>query len=213
MKNDIELIYIHEGLCGWTYAFNHSLVGLMKELNNKFHLTLISAEVNCRLTPQFKESILKLNTLSPDEHLPALPLGQPFIQKLHSDELSDCNSMALSKAIIAIQKYYPSRTLESLIFFQNKLFIEGKNISDLSSYLGWFYDLGMDGEYLYYFMNGNMAEAERIKNKSFILNLGVTSYPMLLLKNKNRLQIIAKGYMPLEQLMQSISTVLNKVEV
>lgn len=213
MKTDIELIYIHEGLCGWTFAFNHSLLSVLNELSEKVNLQLISTEIDLSVNKSYLDSMRSMCDMYSKKAIPNLKLGEPFIQKVKTEYFSNCNSLALSKAMIAIQKYYPSRTLESLIFFQNKLFLEGKNISDSSSYLGWFYELGMDGEYLFYYMNGNMTEDKRRLNQEFLLNLGITSYPVLLLQNKNRLRLIAKGYMPPEQLLQSINTVLSSVEV
>jgi len=210
MKNTLELIYIHEGLCGWSYSFNDSLQDLMISLEGEATLRLIpatfSAEINKRQVQTLKDYCAEnISNFNSNE----LKFSRKFIDKIQTNELNFCNSEMLTKAIISIQKFYPSRALESLIFFQKKIFIEAKNISDANSYLGWFYELGLDGEYLFYFMNGSMTEQIQQENNALISNLGITTFPMLLLKKNNRLHIVSKGYQPYEKLWQSISTILK----
>ncbi|MFY7970589.1 MAG: hypothetical protein ACOVOO_01530 [Flavobacteriales bacterium] len=214
MQSSCELIYVHQGLCGWTYAFNDSLKKLLSKIETNIPLQLLTADVPPHQLEQQHQAFIDLckGAHKQRDQLSDIKIGEKFSQNILSDSFKGCDGVELSKAIVAIQKYYPSRALESLIFFQHKFFVEGKNLSDNSAYLGWFYELGMDGEYLFYFMNSTLVEMTRKKNQDFILSLGITSYPMLLLKNNNRLHIISKGYMPFEIMEQSIKEILGKVE-
>jgi len=214
MKLNFELIYIHEGICGWSYSFNDSLLQLMESLGDQASLQLITASLS---PEEYQRQILSLKNIcfesKSNADLDKLKVSEAFSKKILDSEFSICNTDTLAKAIIAIQKFYPTQTLNAFIFFQNKLFIDGKDINKSESYLGWFYDLGLDGENLYYFMNGSMAEQKLTDNRIFVQTLGITAFPMLLLKKNNRLHIISKGFQPYEKFWQSISTILKPSEV
>ncbi|EQA36441.1 DSBA-like thioredoxin domain protein [Leptospira inadai serovar Lyme str. 10] len=194
-----SLIYVADPLCAWSYGFGPSILKLKSKYEDKIDFSLVmgglkygpgvesfTPEVTDRLRYQWKE----VERVS----------GRKFHYEILNRRDLRFDSEPACRAVIAAQRVAPALAFEYLEALSFGFHAAGKDPTDLNTFLSIASDLSIhesDFEELYR-REETSLETENDFNYGFLL--GVTGFPTLVFSDGLERGILAKGFLPYEEI-------------
>ena len=203
------LIYIHDPMCSWCYAFDSSLTALQKEL------------------PDFIRIKKIVGGLAPDTTLPMpVELQQKIQQTWRRIEQTVPNmqfnydfwiintpvrsTYPACRAVLAARQQGANYEDKMIGAIQTAYYQKAKNPSLESTLLECALEVGLDANRFADDLTSNEIEEELQNEIRIAGKLGVISYPSLLLEHDGRLFPVAVDYLDHETMNREIVSILDK---
>ncbi len=207
----MKIYYVMDVMCGWCYAFSDVITKINEEFKNQVDFSIVPAgmwinENTKKTTPNFSDFIRKSNTRITE--ISGKEFGENFYLIL-KDKDTVLDSFPGSKAINIINKIDNKSSFKYLKALQKEFFVNGKNMHDLNVYSKIAEELGIDSDIFKKEFSSKELIDETFKQFKFANELGVQSYPSLVLVNNNEISLISSGYSSFEEVRARIKKILE----
>lgn len=186
------LVYVWDAYCGWCYGFSESIRDFYKN-HPEIPLTVLSGGLFLDNLPIKKFSYIsegnkRINKLTGAEF-------GPSYQALLSEGTFTMNSKDAAIGFSALRSLAPNRLLEFTSAMQKAFYYNGKSLSDPETYRKIAIDHHLDPEQVLERLKSQETIIDVQNDFNTVQQLGINSYPSLLLHKDNQLIPIGGGVM------------------
>lgn len=197
-----RLIYVGDPICSSCFAFASEI----KEVKKEFEGVLDFQIVLGGLRPFGTEPITTMRDyLTPHFDNLARMTGLPINSEILKDSSFILDTEPPSRAIAVIRELAPELELEFYDRVQRIFYLDNGNTNYVETYLGFVEDFGIEKEVFKNRFESN--EVKELVKLDFQIarEMGVNSFPTLLLESNGQVLVISKGY-------SKSATIINKVK-
>ncbi len=200
------LIYVGDPMCSWCYGISEQMDSLVQATSETLDFKLVMGG----LRPYNTETMADLGDFLKhhweDVHEAS---GQEFSYEILNDTHFVYDTEPPSRAVLAVRELAPEK---QWIFFkrvQQAFYLQNKNTHALETYLPIVEDLGLDPTAF-----KERFESQELKNKIRLDfqeagQLGVRSFPTVLLQTGSIVTPIAKGYASFAEMLPRVEKVVS----
>jgi putative protein-disulfide isomerase len=179
---EAEVIYVTDAFCGWCYGFGPALHAFYEANRHRVPFHVISGGMfvgELRLpigaykhTAEVNARIAERTGVTFGDRYQALLREGSFVQ----------DSELAAAGLAALRAQAPDRSIELFAAMQRAFYRDGLNLSDAETYATIAGDYGLDRERVVSFFNGPDGGTAARQDFARARELGVTSYPALLVR-------------------------------
>lgn len=196
------LIYVMDPLCGWCYGFSPVMQRVYDTYKEQAHFEVVTGGMVTgneigpigAIAPFLKKATAQVTQHTGAEFSPK------FIDTILAEGTQILTSVEPSIAVQICKSKKPDSLFAFLTALHKEIYIHGLKTANISDYSRLFREIGFDGsKFMNDFKNKkhrDMAHRDFKKAES----LGVESYPALLMRSKQGIKVIARGYVHWNQL-------------
>ena len=205
-----ELIYVMDPQCSWCYSNSGNIEEIEKALDGKITVDLkVAGMWLSNEAPQ--GGVAFLNRIS--QHLPAMisktgaTIGTDYYD-IASDASYAFSSLEPAAAIVLVRNMNPDKAFVFAKNVEQALFVDGKRLDKLETYLPILGRLHIDAET---FKKGWMSEKNLANTKADFERAKklVTTFPTLVLQRGTESEILGVGYFTKEEMLPKIEAALK----
>ncbi|MFD2825332.1 DsbA family protein [Leeuwenhoekiella polynyae] len=208
---NLNLIYIWDGYCGWCYGFSTELTKFLDS----------HPELPIRVLPGGLFTGEKSLSISNYPHIPGAnerihqltgaKFGASYNQLLEDGNFI-LNSEDAGKGFVALKHFAPAKQYE-IVYAMMKLFYQdGKSLSNPETFGELAEDFGLNSKQVKAFYHIEEALNETRKLFAEVQEIGVNSYPTLLVQKGEELIKIGGGVARIEKLEENFQNALALIE-
>ncbi|PSL30030.1 DsbA family protein [Chitinophaga ginsengisoli] len=208
----MKLIYIYDALCGWCYGFTPVIEELLQHFGDKMEVDVLSGGMF--LSANHRPASAMYNYISQAhkqvEAVTGVKFGPAFLEEyLRTDDVMDSEKPSI--ALTVFKQYQPTKALSFAHDMQVALNHDGKSLNEDDTYrqLLTKYQLPVD-EFLEK-MKEDANRYDTVQEFKQVEQWGITGFPAAILDDGKEYFLIAKGYTPLDRLLEVIEKIKGKV--
>lgn len=181
MNDRVQLTYAFDAYCGWCYGFGPALHEFAEENADRIDLTVLSG------------GLFSGGSARPIGAFPHIPGANERIAKLTGVTFGDdyervladgsrvMDSTDAATGLVALRRQAPERGVEIAGALQRAWYVDGRDLSDVQTYRDLATELGLDPDAVEAAYGDPESRAEALREFRELRQLGVDSYPTLLL--------------------------------
>lgn len=206
-QQNLELIYVWDAYCGWCHGFSNTLKEF-HENHPELPLTVLSGGLFFRQPignfPHIPEANQRIHQLTGAEF-------GPDYQYLLEDGTFIMDSEAAAIGFAALRSLAPENVYHFASAMQQAFYHNGKSLSDPETYREIAAANGLDPEAIVTLMADKAFNKEALTDFAKVKQLGVSSYPTLLLKKGDELISFGGAAMTAEKLEARYAAFLHEL--
>ncbi|MBW8683904.1 DsbA family protein [Chitinophaga rhizophila] len=204
----MKLIYIYDALCGWCYGFTPVIEALQQHLGPDTEVEVLSGgmlrSANHRpasaMYNYIKEAHKQVETTS------GVQFGQAFLEEyLRTDDIMDSEKPSI--ALTVFKEYLPQKALAFAHDMQIALNYEGKSLNEDATYRTLIAKYQLPVDAFLEKMKDDAVKYDTIQEFNQVEQWGITGFPAAIFDDGKEYFLIAKGYTPLEILIEVIDKI------
>jgi len=207
----MKLIYVYDALCGWCYGFTPVILNLQQQFGHEITFEILSGGM---LLSANHRPASAMYTYIQDAHkrveeTTGVAFGPAFLDGyLQTDDIMDSEKPGV--ALTVFKQYQPANAISFAHDMQVALNYDGKSLNDDQTYatLAEKYQLPVQE-----FLDKMKADENRYATHeefNIVQEWGITGFPAAILDNGEQLFLIARGYTPLEKILEAITEIKAK---
>jgi len=199
------LIYIGDPMCSWCYGFGNEIAEVIEELGDDVDLEIVMGGLRPYNTQKMTELKEFLTEHWNDVHKAS---RQPF-----SFDILDTNLLydtePACRAVMIARELQPSTAMEYFHKVQSAFYAENKNPHMTQTYSDIAVSMGMNRST--FESKFESEEYKKLIKEDFLKasQLGVRSFPTVLLKQDGKVNVVASGYSKSEQVISKIKDIIS----
>lgn len=200
------LIYVGDPMCSWCYGFGNEIAEVISKLGNEVELEIVMGG----LRPYNTQTMSDLKEfLTEHWHDVNKASQQPFKYEILDTELLYDTEPACRAVLVARELQANS----AMLYFhkvQTAFYAENKNPHLTSTYADIAQKMGMDRDI--FIKKFESEQYKKLIKEDFLKasQLGVRSFPTVLLKYKGEQHIVAAGYAKAEKVLKAIREIISE---
>lgn len=202
-----KIIYIGDPMCSWCYGIANEIDAVKSHFQSEIKFETIMGG----LRPYNKQTMIELKEFLMHHWGDVNKAsGQEFNYGILDDKELAYDTEPPSRAIICIRQMAPEKEFEFFHEVQKLFYKQNKNMFLVESYKELIEDLNLDFIEFKKMFNSDLAKQTIAKDFERANNLGVHSFPTILLSKNGEIQKIASGFITKEKMIERINKELNK---
>lgn len=208
----MKLIYIYDAICGWCYGFTPVIQQLQTQFGAEMELEILSGGMMLSANHRPASAMY---TYIQDAHkrveaTTGITFGAAFLDEyLQTDDIMDSEKPGV--ALTVFKQYQPENAIGFAHDMQLALNYYGKSLNDDQTYTELLekYKIPADE-----FLNKMQEDENKYATQqefSMVQQWGITGFPAAILDNGEQLYLIARGFTPLERMLEAIKEIKDKV--
>jgi putative protein-disulfide isomerase len=200
------LIYIGDPMCSWCYGFSPELTEALDSLQSELKLQLIMGG----LRPYNTETMADLdNFLKGHWEEVHQASGQPFNYEILENKTFIYDTEPPSRAVVVARKLKPEVEFAFFKAIQQAFYLDNQNTNELDTYLDLAVRFGIDRKaFAEAFTSEEMEKSVQDDFKQ-AGQLGIQSFPSLLLLHQGKYYLIGRGYQKASTIVEKVKKVIN----
>jgi putative protein-disulfide isomerase len=202
------LLYIHDPMCSWCYAFDSSLTALQNELPDFIRIKKIAGGLAPDTTnpmPVELQQKIQQTWRRIEQTVPSMQFNYDFWM-INTPVRS---TYPACRAVLAARQQGANYEDKMIGAIQTAYYQKAKNPSLESTLLECALEVGLDANRFADDLNSNEIEEELQNELRIARKLGVISYPSLLLEHNDRLFPVTVDYLEHETMIREIVSILD----
>lgn len=200
-----KIYYVMDVLCGWCYGISDEINGLYEEYKDKIEFEIIPGGMWTGNYTQKMNKNLAAYIIEHNGHIEKISgkrFGVGFNSLLQTEIVLD--SMPGSKALTLAKTLDKNKVFSYLKEIQNAFFVEGRDIRDKNLYVELAEKVGYDKDL--FNSKWDTVELEKETQNAFakVRELGVRSFPTVILDIDGNLSLLNQGYATKENMKKSL---------
>lgn len=197
-----ELIYVADPMCSWCWGFSPVITEVLGRYGKDYSFTLILGGLRAGntepMTTEMKEYIL-----GHWKHVQELT-GQPFDFSFSVPEGFIYNTEPPCRAVHTVRVLRPEKMMAFFKRIQEAFYVDNQDVTQKDVLTALAEDEGIDPALFAEVFTS--AEAVRQTQEDFEAahTLGVTGFPTLLQRDGDHYRILARGYRPVDRVLDSL---------
>ena len=204
-QSKAKLIYFGDPMCSWCYGFSPEISEALDSLSEVVDFQLVmgglrpyNTETMADLGDFLKHHWEDVNKRS----------GQPFSYGILEDKSFVYDTEPACRAVVLMRELNPSVEFNFFKMIQSQFYKENKNTNLTETYAELTEELGMDKVDF-----AKKFESEKAKEKvkedfTFSQEIGVRSFPTVVMQKGNDYHLIAQGYVEAEEIIEKCEKIL-----
>ncbi|ATL47923.1 protein-disulfide isomerase [Chitinophaga caeni] len=202
----MEIIYVYDALCGWCYGFTPVMMEFQKR-HPEYEYQVLSGGM-MQQTPARKMAAYIQQAYKSVEQATGVKFGPGFLEGILNSPAYIMDSLKPAIALTAFKSMAANEALAFAHEIQVAFNYDGKDLNKDETYLeiaskfnidaGKFAQLLGDPDTL----KASIAEIEQVQQ------WGITGFPAVIFGTGQQLYLVARGFLPLENLEETIQKIL-----
>ncbi|TWW01084.1 DsbA family protein [Chitinophaga pinensis] len=204
----MKLIYIYDALCGWCYGFTPVIEQLLQQLGPETAIEVLSGGM--LLSSNHRPASAMYNYIKEAhkqvEATTGIQFGQAFLEQyLRTDDIMDSEKPSI--ALTVFKQYLPQKALSFAHDMQIALNYEGKSLNEEATYRDLIAKYQLPVAEFLERMKDDANRYDTIQEFNQVEQWGITGFPAAIFDDGTQYYLIAKGYTPLESLLEVIEKI------
>lgn len=210
--SEAEVIYVTDAYCGWCYGFGLTLHAFYEANRHRVPFHVLSGGMfvgELRLPIGSYGHTGEVNARI--EQRLGVTFGNPYQALLREGSYVQ-DSEAAAAGLAALREQVPERAIDFFAAMQQAFYRDGLSLSDAETYAMIARDYGLDSERVVSFFTGAEGVAAAQQDFARAVELGVSSYPTLLVRRGEAVsRLPSVGYSP-EALTRRLDVALDALQ-
>lgn len=207
----MKLIYIYDPICGWCYGFTPVIQQIQAQFKNEISVEVLSGGM--LLSANRRPASAMFNYIKEAhkqvEATTGITFGQPFLEQyLRSDDVMDSEKPSI--ALTVFKHYQPENAVNFAHDMQVALNLEGKSLNDDQTYRELLEKYNIPADQFLQHMQEDDNKYATHQEFNIVQQWGITGFPAAILEKDEQLYLIARGFTPMDKLLQVIDEIRNK---
>lgn len=207
----MKLIYIYDPICGWCYGFTPVIQQIQAQFKNEISVEVLSGGM--LLSANRRPASAMFNYIKEAhkqvEATTGITFGQPFLEQyLRSDDVMDSEKPSI--ALTVFKHYQPENAVNFAHDMQVALNLEGKSLNDDETYRELLEKYNIPADQFLQHMQEDDNKYATHQEFNIVQQWGITGFPAAILEKDEQLYLIARGFTPMDKLLQVIDEIRNK---
>ena len=206
-NNKPKLIYVGDPMCSWCYGIAEELAQTTEHYNKTLDLEIIMGGLRAgggeEWNTQFKD-FLKHHW----EDVGMLS-GQPFKFDILKWESFDYDTEPSCRAVVTVQSIDNKQALAFFKEVQKGFYLENRDPKTIEFYKPICQQMGINFELFSDKFESNEMKAATKQHFQKSQQIGVRSFPTILVEYKGQLHLVASGYSTFEKMKEKIDNIIN----
>jgi putative protein-disulfide isomerase len=204
----MKLIYVYDALCGWCYGFTPVIQELQQKFGMDMEVEVLSGGMF--LSANHRPASAMYNYISQAhkqvETTTGITFGRAFLEDyLRTDDIMDSEKPSI--ALTVFKLYQPANALSFAHDMQVALNYDGKSLNEDDTYRELLSKYQLPVEEFLEKMKDDAYRYDTIQEFNQIAQWGITGFPAAILDDGKEFFLIAKGYTPIERLLEVIAKI------
>jgi len=202
MQAQDKLIYVGDPMCSWCYGFSPELEKLVHDIDSEVEVDIVMGG----LRPYYQQPITEMKDFLShhweDVHKAS---GQPFSYDILDREGLNYDTEPACRAVVVVRAMDASKTLDFFKQVQKAFYYDNKDLRQVSSYTDILESLNLDvADFATKF---DQEEYKALVKSDFqrARDIGVNSFPTVLLQQGDKVTVVGKGYAKSDRLKEAIA--------
>jgi putative protein-disulfide isomerase len=207
-QKELSLIYVWDAYCGWCYGFSKSLQDF-HENHPELPLTVLSGglfighkKLPIASYPHISETNKRISQLTGAE------FGTPY-QTLLEEGTFTMESEVAAKGFSALHFFAPERAYYLASSMQHAFYYKGKSLSDPATYQEIAIANNIDPEAVLARFEDKVSTEDAHADFAKVQQLGIQSYPTLLLQKGDEFIVLGGGIMTPEKIEGRLASIIS----
>ncbi|MFT6319154.1 MAG: putative protein-disulfide isomerase [Granulosicoccus sp.] len=204
-QSKAQLIYFGDPMCSWCYGFSPEMSEALDSLAEDVDFQIVTGG----LRPYNTETMADLGDFL-QQHWEDVNKrsGQPFSYEILKDKTFVYDTEPACRAVVLMRALKPESEFEFFKEIQTQFYQKNKNTNLTETYAELATAFGLNKtEFAKKFESDEFKEKVK-EDFTYAQNIGVQSYPTLVLKNGDDLYLIAQGYVEAETIIEKCEKIL-----
>lgn len=206
----IEILYFTDPMCSWCYGFSTEIKKLFDEYKERIKIITIPGGLHpfeVKPTPDYYAE----DILNHWRHVNQLT-GKQFNFGFFQDNPGFIYDTAPAcKAVVTMNEIAPESVLGYLVELQKSFYADGNIPTDVGTFMTAAEKIGLDSHKFREVYERIETDDALKQGFSFTRNLGINSYPTVLLRMDEKYHLLSIGYSPYNVLKANLEKYLLKV--
>jgi putative protein-disulfide isomerase len=202
-----KIIYVGDPMCSWCYGIAPELQKLQEHYTGSIDIEVVAGG----LRPYNTETMTELADFL-KEHWEDVERasGQPFKTEILKEETYVYDTEPACRALVVVRQMKAEAALDFFRLIQEDFYSENKYLMEAEAFRSSVEEVGLDfGEFQDKF-NSDQLKLDVKQDFYKASQLGVRSFPTILLLANGRTTIIANGYSTAEEMTRKIESLLGQ---
>lgn len=206
MKDTI--FYFYDALCSWCYGFSPVLKKVGEKYQDEFDIEVISGGMQ---TGERKQPVSDIRDYLKGAYMnvterTGVQFGPGFMEVLE-DGSRLLNSVPAAIALSVIKELNPKEALNFAAAIQKAIYYDGIDWNSAEAFIPYAEKAGIEADlFLEKFQEDKFLEKAKA-DFQLAANFGITGFPSVVLKRKEKYYLLAQGFLPFEQLEETLEKV------
>ena len=204
--NETTLIYVGDPMCSWCYGFGPELSKVKAAMPDDVQFQMVMGG----LRPNGTQTMSELNDFL-RSHWEEIHerTGQPFSYDILDQKDFVYDTEPACRAVVTAGQIAPDKAYAFFEATQSAFYAKNKSTADINTYLGIAKELEIDESAFKSMFNS--ADATAATNQDFELagQMGVRSFPTLILKKGEEYFLLAQGYQTSDVLIRGMNQLMS----
>ncbi len=201
-----KLIYVGDPMCSWCYGFSPEFSKAVGALKDEVEMELVMGG----LRPDGQETMAELGDfLKHHWEEVAARSGQVFKYDLLSEKEFVYNTEPSCRAVTLMEQIVPDKKYMFFKKVQEAFYAKNENPHDVKTYVNILNDIGINAKTFEEKFNTKEAQQLVLGDFNRARQLGVNSFPTVLLEHNGNVQRINSGYAKAEEVVAKVRNILK----
>jgi putative protein-disulfide isomerase len=208
----MKLIYIYDAVCGWCYGFTPVIQQLQAQFGAEMEFEILSGGMMLSANHRPASAMY---TYIQDAHkrveaTTGIKFGTAFLDEyLQTDDIMDSEKPGV--ALTVFKQYQPEKAINFAHDMQLALNYYGKSLNDDTTYAELLEKYNIPAAEFLKKMQQDENKYATHQEFNMVQQWGITGFPAAILDNGEQLYLIARGFTPLERMLEAIKEIKDKV--
>ena len=204
----VKIIYVYDALCGWCFGFSPTMAVLKEHYKDKVNFEIVSGGlivgVRIGLIGEVAPYISK--AYKDVENATGVKFGAKFLDGTLKEGKAIFSSIPPAIALSIMKEKYPEKSFEFASLLHQLIYVDG--VEQKESYGTYASTLGYDKDEFNLKMKDNVYIQKAYKDFEYAKQLGVNSFPTIILEKDGKREIIFNGCLQFDRAKNLIDSKL-----
>lgn len=201
-----RIIYVYDALCGWCYGFSPVIRQLYRTYADQFEFDVLSGGMMTgpRVRPIAESmSYIEQAYKVVEEHT-GVRFGEDYLTKILKPGTYVSDSEKPSMAMTLFKTVLPGRAIEFAGTLQNALYHDGVDLNVDANYGPLVDQYDIDPDEFVAHLSDQAIKEQTWAEFNVVSQYGINGFPSVIVDNGRQLFLIARGYLPYDQLSANV---------
>jgi putative protein-disulfide isomerase len=208
-----KLIYVFDPLCGWCYGFANVMSELHNKYKDRYEFDVVSGGMvrGDSIAPMAKKHDYIKGAYPRLEQMTGAKFGAAYLEQLLPSTTILMDSHMPSYALEAVRMQDDAQLIPFAHAMQKVHYMDGMDYNKVENYLPLVSNLSLDAAQFEVQIASEEVKYAAEQNFAWCANIGVQSYPTLIMQTEKGLYLVAQGYRSLADIELVLASIEKEV--
>lgn len=209
-----RIIYVYDALCGWCYGFSPVIRQLYDAYSRQVDFDVLSGGMMTgpRVKPIAESMAYVEQAYKVVEAHTGVMFGEAYLNQILKPGTYISNSEPPGVAMTLFKAVLPGRAVEFAGTLQHALYGDGIDLNVAANYGPLVEPYGIDPDEFVEHLTDPVVNQQTLAEFNLVSQYGINGFPSVILDHGNALYLVARGYLPFDQLEANIRQALGTVQ-